>query len=508
VLAALNDNKNLGRSGREWRTSSDVKRFKAPRTSFGDTPAETAARLVSAAAELALVIDENGVIRDLSCGDDAIARVRPENWVGRPWIETVTIESRPKIQSLLVDATFDSASRWRQVNHRIAGHADLPLLYSTIRLPGSGHVLAIGRDLTIMSVLQQSLLEAQQAMEREYIKLNNTEARYRLLFRTTPEATLVVDAATRRITEANPASAALLGMDLGALPGQSLAQFLDIESMRVLEMAEGRIQVAGKVDGIALKLQHDGRAVLLSAALFRQDSAAMFLLRLTPQHAAADAGHGKDDEARLARLVAQSTDAVVITDGRGQIMSCNPAFLDLTQVSTPEQARLHTLDRWLGRSGVDLDVMIGSMRQHGSVRLFGTTLRGEHGASTQIEISAVSILNGNNPCFGFTMRDVSRRLETAARSGGAVEPVAGVPRSLEQISELIGRVPLKELVRESTGVIERMAIEAALQLTNDNRASAAELLGVSRQSLYMKLRRYGLGDLGPEPGLAETTSIE
>ena len=38
---------------------------------------------------------------------------------------------------------------------------------------------------------------------------------------------------------------------------------------------------------------------------------------------------------------------------------------------------------------------------------------------------------------------------------------------------------------------------AALELTRDNRASAAEILGLSRQSLYVKLRRYGLGDLGP-----------
>jgi len=56
-------------------------------------------------------------------------------------------------------------------------------------------------------------------------------------------------------------------------------------------------------------------------------------------------------------------------------------------------------------------------------------------------------------------------------------------------------VPLKELVRETADVIERLCISAALKLTGDNRATAAELLGLSRQSLYAKLRRYGLGDL-------------
>jgi DNA-binding NtrC family response regulator len=57
-------------------------------------------------------------------------------------------------------------------------------------------------------------------------------------------------------------------------------------------------------------------------------------------------------------------------------------------------------------------------------------------------------------------------------------------------------MPMRDIVSETTDLIERMCIEAALELTHDNRASAAEMLGLSRQSLYVKLRRYGLGDLG------------
>ena len=69
-----------------------------------------------------------------------------------------------------------------------------------------------------------------------------------------------------------------------------------------------------------------------------------------------------------------------------------------------------------------------------------------------------------------------------------------LPRSIEQITGRVGRVPLKQLVRESTDVIEALCIEAALKLTQDNRAAAAELLGLSRQSLYTKLRRFDIGD--------------
>ena len=107
----------------------------------------------------------------------------------------------------------------------------------------------------------------------------------------------------------------------------------------------------------------------------------------------------------------------------------------------------------------------------------------------QVEISAVSVRSAGQPCFGYAVRNVGPRVHVAPRAAKEL------PRSVEQLTELIGRVALKDLVREATEVIERLSIEAALELTGDNRASAAEMLGLSRQSLYVKLRRYGLGDL-------------
>ena len=95
--------------------------------------------------------------------------------------------------------------------------------------------------------------------------------------------------------------------------------------------------------------------------------------------------------------------------------------------------------------------------------------------------------------MGFTIRDVSRRLGSEA--GGGRE----MPRSVGQMTELVGRVPLKDIVRDTTDLIEQLCIEAALELTHDNRASAAEMLGLSRQSLYVKLRRFNIGDLAAAP---------
>ena len=181
-------------------------------------------------------------------------------------------------------------------------------------------------------------------------------------------------------------------------------------------------------------------------------------------------------------------DGFVVSGYDGRIITTNATFLELAQLPTEEHVRNEPLTRWLGRSEVELDILIANLRQHGSVRLFASQIRGELGERTEVEISAVTVMNGGQPCCGFTIRDIGRRLQREPNVERAL------PRSLEHLTDLIGRVALKALVREATDVIERLCIEAALNLTGDNRASAAEMLGLSRQSLYVKLRRYGLGD--------------
>jgi DNA-binding NtrC family response regulator len=58
--------------------------------------------------------------------------------------------------------------------------------------------------------------------------------------------------------------------------------------------------------------------------------------------------------------------------------------------------------------------------------------------------------------------------------------------------DLVGTASLKEIVSETTDVIEKICIQAALEMTNNNRAAAAEMLGLSRQSLYVKLSKLDI----------------
>ena len=132
--------------------------------------------------------------------------------------------------------------------------------------------------------------------------------------------------------------------------------------------------------------------------------------------------------------------------------------------------------------------LLGNIEPDRPLQLFSSVLRTELGTRLDIELSAVQTERSGRSLILMFIRDVSRRID--AEESTEVH----LPRSIEQITGRVGRVPLKQLVRESTDVIEALCIEAALKLTQDNRAAAAELLGLSRQSLYTKLRRFDIGD--------------
>jgi transcriptional regulator PpsR len=306
------------------------------------------------------------------------------------------------------------------------------------------------------------------------------------------EAVLVVDAATEKVIEANPAAGELFDEPAPRIVGRALYECFAAEGKDDVLAMLATVRSAGRSDDTLLRLASDKREFTASATLFRQDKSSYFLVRLSPLHAEAPESALSAAQLQLLRAMDAAPDAIVVTDLAGSIITANAAFLDLAEMVGEAQVRGQTLDRWLGRPGVDLDVLLANLRQHGSVRLFATAMRGEHGARTDVEKSAVAVPAGEHPCLGFTIRNIGRRLAADADTHEAI------PRSVQQLTELVGRVPLKDIVRDTTDLIERLCIEAALELTRDNRASAAEMLGLSRQSLYVKLHRYGLGDLGGE----------
>ena len=454
----------------------------------GMEPAQ-AADVVALASDIAMVLDRRGVIRDISAGSTDLAKMGLADWRERSWIDTVTTESRHKVTEMLRDALGGVASRWREINHPSESGDNLPIRYFAVPAGDDGRVIVIGRDLQSSAALQQRLLQVQQAVERDYLKLRQAEARYRLLFQSASEAVLVLDAATRRVREANPAAARLTGLSDAAISDQGFQGLLDPGSVDAALEFLNTTPASVSSASVTVRLV-SGLDCTLSASMFRQEKTSCLLVRLLPLTSITPVG---DPATRLATVLDRISDAFVVTDVDLNILTVNPAFLELTYLPSREEALAGSLDRYLGRPQIDMKIMVSQLREHGSLRNFSTVIRGPYGESEEVEVSAVSVPEGEQPCYGFCIRGVARRLQTPLPSM-AMGPGAE-PRTVEQLTQLIGRVPMKDIVRESTDLIERLCIEAALTLTSDNRASAADVLGLSRQSLYSKLRRYGLGNL-------------
>jgi transcriptional regulator PpsR len=467
--------------------------FRDPQDSLAGLETDATARILASANDVTIVMDREGVIRDIAVGSVDLGDDPFAGWIDRPFIDTVSPESRPKVREMLQDVASRGAPRWRQVNHP-AEKGQVPVRYLAMEAGNDGRVIAVGREMRAALQVQQRLIQLQQSMEQDYVRLRETEQRYRLLFEQSAEAVMVVDGQSRRITEANPAAVALLAPVLAsagatALNGLLLPALFDGDERDTLLQHLGAVMSGAQPDGLRTFDLADGSPVAFAATLFRQQRTTLLLVRLQSTDKP-DAAPRTDMP--LEAVIERIPDAFVLADRTGIIRAINAAFLDLTGLPRLEQVVGEPFARFLARPEIDFDLMIGQLRTDGLLRNFETRLRARHGEIEDVEVSAVSVERDGEVHFGFVIRSIARRL------GRTQEEGAGVPRSVEQLTELVGRVALKDIVRESTDLIERLCIEAALRYTSNNRASAAEVLGLSRQSLYSKLHRHGLASPGSD----------
>ncbi|WP_299322453.1 transcriptional regulator PpsR [Parasphingopyxis sp.] len=444
---------------------------------------EAAAKLAMAGGDIALVIDRKGKIIDASANLESFPEAG--DWIGKKWLDTVSIESKPKIEEMLAAGRDGETQHWRQVNHPSDG-PDIPIRYFLVDLAGGKRMIALGRDLRDQAALQQRLLQAQQSLERDYMRLRQAESRYRLLFEMTPDPMMIVDNTTGRIREANGAAHELVHAKPGGLIGKSLAGLFERGARDALSRYLGSAISATSPTPVQLPIADFDEEVTVSATGFRQEGTLFMLVRLISIEQSVDSRVGG---APVLDILNRMPDAFVIADKDMNIVAANTAFLEIAGAASLDQLRSADLGDYLGRPGVDLDLIKTQLGKYGVARNVSTIVRSGGGADEEeVELSAVETTDAGHH-YGFSIRMVARRLRDLA-------PMPEhLPRSVEQLTELVGRTSLKEIVRESTDLIERLCIEAALIHTSDNRASAAEILGLSRQSLYSKLHRYGLGNL-------------
>jgi len=442
--------------------------------------------IIAALADIALVIDETGQISSVLTSPESDSFENIADWEQRDIREILLSESIPKFDRVLKSfLDGDTTLQPTQLNHtdelRDWG---FPVNYTFHRVGPGGSILMLGRDLRPISEMQQQLVKAQMALEQDYEQQREYDTRFHVLMESSREAFVFIAQGSGRVVEANTLAARLLGRDRGDLTGTAFAQEFDGRRKGEMVEALSAAAVAEGTTSISAQTRKSGKGVRLYPTLFRAAGERMLLCRIELNEGDGISAH--ELPRKLNGLFEQGADAIAFTDGEGSLISVNEAFLELTNAAHSMNVKGRSLGDYLQRGHVDLRVLLDNAARVGHIRLYSTKMAGEYGASRTVEVSATYLNDTDNPGYAFILRDASRA--DAVR----VSPAPAGEENVKSVMELVGSATLKEIVAETTDVVERMCIETAIELTSNNRVAAAEMLGLSRQSLYVKLRKYEL----------------
>jgi transcriptional regulator PpsR len=448
---------------------------------FSGLDGDLVARVTTAGADITIALDGDGKIVDVAARDESLEPYRLDRWRGRHLADVVSTESVQKIERMRRECAETGASKPHQVNHSAPDLPDLPVNYVLMRFPGLSVDLAFGQDLRVFAQMQQQLVQTQFELEREYRKVREAETRYRSVFQKLRTGVAVVSRRDMQVLDANAAASSILYPSGARLSGQSLRNAVERGDRDRLAAAVTAACESGVSQTIEAAASSNGGPIRIEIEPFREHGAVNCIA-----HVEAIRSDSNNGGVRFREFADSMPEALVTLDAKGAILDANERFIDLVRVLQRSSVVGANLNNWLGASNMEVHALLTRTREERQIQAFPSVIRDEAGASRPVRVSASWADSSGGERFSLLISEQLQR-ETTLAAGGVVAPGAS-----RDFSELVGRVPLKELIREASDVIERLCIEAALRKTGNNRASAAEMLGLSRQSLYIKLRRHDL----------------
>jgi len=402
----------------------------------------------------------DGTIRQVNLTATQLVGIERSRLLGRTFGQLLSAAQRPRFNSFLKQVFTGEGPPAMDMELPVKGRPLQVVRARATRSPAGLECRLVLVDIT--------------ALKREEDKVRVSEIRFRRLFETAHDGVLLLDPATRRITDANPFMTKLLGYSQAQLVGKELFEIGLLEDEAASQEMFKRLKKHGAIRYENLPLEaKNGRhqEVEVVANLYSENGHTVIQCNIR------DITERKQAEIalmRLAAIVESSNDAIIGKDLNGIITNWNRGAEKIFGYSAKEMVgasitRLIPPDRLAEEHHI-----LEKLKRGESVEHFDTLRKTKDGRLLNVSVTASPIQDATGKVIGASKvaRDITEQVQ-AEEARRRLEVLTASNRKLE------------------AEIIRRQAVEAALKqseqeqthLLEQSRSMQEQLRHLSRQVL-------------------------
>lgn len=145
----------------------------------------------------------------------------------------------------------------------------------------------------------------------------------------------------------------------------------------------------------------------VTLSVVHADSDSYLLVQLLAEAHGADE-HGVEVSSIVMDAIEQAPVGFVVTDPGLRLTYANRAFIEMTGLASLDELRGRSLAVWLELSQSDLSRLHDQMARREAVTVWNTMLRRSSVSTRAVEVSAIAVPDGAEPCWGFRVNAAHR----------------------------------------------------------------------------------------------------
>ena len=447
---------------------------------FPVTDVSMLTNVLEAAADIILILDKTGLVKEVNIQGEELSVFQASEWIGKNIREFVSIESLDKINVLLQLSAQNHSVYPLQLSHQGNENINVPVSYRATKFNSQGDVILFGQSEVKLSVLQHRLIESQLMLDREINNFKRQEGIYKSVFSDCETPQFIVDMETLLVVDLNTAAKHMVGLRRLQERNPTIYDLFSDDDNSVLHKL--LLSSRGNASGIIQVKLSDGSNAKLKTSYHLMDNKDHVLLEIIAINNERTLHDFSKQMEKIPDFVKHIPDAYVLLDDKQNIVTANILFYELFEF--PKNYNISSLgfETIFERPEVDTKIMFSNLKENGKIGGVLSTVKNYLGETFVAEISGCKFVSNQAIFVGLSIRP------SVKLNGITTAMNRDVTLLDKQVENLVGSMSLKEIVRQTTYSIERLCIDVALKITKNNRASAAQLLGISRQSLYLKMK--------------------